>query len=59
MNNEPNEGVRGYNVYRHEKSGLWFLKHIFQAFEGSSKLPGFFAKIVCTINFTNLPTKSL
>ena len=43
------------DMTRHEKSGLWFLKHIFQVLEGSSKLAGFFAKNVDTIDFTNLP----
>ena len=29
---------------RHEKSSVWFLKHIFGDFEGSSKLAEFFYK---------------
>ena len=30
--------------YRHEKSGVWFLQHIFHFSEGSSKLVGIFQK---------------
>ena len=31
-------------VIRHEKSGVWFLQHIFHFSEGSSKLAGIFQK---------------
>ena len=30
---------------RHEKSGVWFLQHIFHFSEGSSKLAGIFQKM--------------
>ena len=34
-----------------EKSRIWFLKQIFQDFQVSSKLAGFFAKIEGNIAF--------
>ena len=34
---------------RHEKSGSWFLKHVSEHSEGSSKLAGFFAENICNI----------
>ena len=33
------------NHPRHEKSGVWFLQHIFHFSEGSSKLVGIFQKM--------------
>ena len=34
---------------RHEKSGVWFLNHNFQDFEGSSKWAEFFTNNICKV----------